>query len=612
MNLNNYLNSFTNDDNIKQELINYLALNNWFGYELKLNDGQIEINDDFIHTGKQLAEFIDNLKSSDEDKLELSFKLLKEKHPETSRILIKFFNTSNNLTDENKNDIIRFLLNNLIDEITRLSDKEVKTMIEDAMECLSYNNCQTLSLFFAYTKQHYRTFYVSDFFLEKEEMPNNDAYEVDEYCRILYHMFNEDYIKENDMYYKAASSKSYIDTWLFISLHFICDLRNSDLEKLPHPIIPYEPEKILEMIKEDKFKDEDALKVLYSITYFIKFKGDKPNKTKNYNVPNIKFFVPKSAEIHIGKLFAIAESWYQISKSRGNLIRAITNYKDINRNMGEEIGDLFLESNFHTRKANKSYMQIIEILTDSVLGMNEDFHVKGYMLASIARSHKGSYGKFATTTIKYLKDQKMSGYSPEFVAKELFERGVLSYIPKMLLSIVTDREIDKFDVHTQTKMIEEFALSPYEVESVVNISNIAVKKSNQIVNDLVKSIDKESILNIVHKIGNGEAVSKNDGSFCLLSALKMPCIKKNIRNCSICEFDILTKETLFKMINETKRIKNLYRESQNLLEREKLKQSAILITNKLNEMLTVYKETYGEKDFEILSKIIKELMDEKN
>ena len=612
MNLNNYLNSFTNDDNIKQELINYLALNNWFGYELKLNDGQIEINDDFIHTGKQLAEFIDNLKSSDEDKLELSFKLLKEKHPETSRILIKFFNTSNNLTDENKNYIIRFLLNNLIDEITRLSDKEVKTMIEDAMECLSYNNCQTLSLFFAYTKQHYRTFYVSDFFLEKEEMPNNDAYEVDEYCRILYHMFNEDYIKENDMYYKAASSKSYIDTWLFISLHFICDLRNSDLEKLPHPIIPYEPEKILEMIKEDKFKDEDALKVLYSITYFIKFKGDKPNKTKNYNVPNIKFFVPKSAEIHIGKLFAIAESWYQISKSRGNLIRAITNYKDINRNMGEEIGDLFLESNFHTRKANKSYMQIIEILTDSVLGMNEDFHVKGYMLASIARSHKGSYGKFATTTIKYLKDQKMSGYSPEFVAKELFERGVLSYIPKMLLSIVTDREIDKFDVHTQTKMIEEFALSPYEVESVVNISNIAVKKSNQIVNDLVKSIDKESILNIVHKIGNGEAVSKNDGSFCLLSALKMPCIKKNIRNCSICEFDILTKETLFKMINETKRIKNLYRESQNLLEREKLKQSAILITNKLNEMLTVYKETYGEKDFEILSKIIKELMDEKN
>ena len=123
---------------------------------------------------------------------------------------------------------------------------------------------------------------------------------------------------------------------------------------------------------------------------------------------------------------------------------------------------------------------------------------------------------------------------------------------------------------------------------------------------------KESILNIVHKIGNGEAVSKNDGSYCLLSALKMPCIKKNIRNCSICEFDILTKETLFKMINETNRLKALYKESQNILERNKLKQSAILITNKLNEMLCVYKDTYGEKDFETLSKIIKELIDEKD
>ena len=92
----------------------------------------------------------------------------------------------------------------------------------------------------------------------------------------------------------------------------------------------------------------------------------------------------------------------------------------------------------------------------------------------------------------------------------------------------------------------------------------------------------------------------------------MPCIKKDIRNCSICEFDILTKETLFKMINETNRLKALYKESQNILERNKLKQSAILITNKLNEMLCVYKETYGEKDFKTLSKIIKELIDEKD
>ena len=234
------------------------------------------------------------------------------------------------------------------------------------------------------------------------------------------------------------------------------------------------------------------------------------------------------------------------------------------------------------------------------------------MLASIARSHKGTYGKFARTTIQYLKDQKMTGYSPEFVAKELFERGVLSYIPKMLLSIVTNRESDKFDVHTQTKLIEELSLSPYEVESAVSISNLSLKKSTEIVKELVKAADKVSILNVVHKIGNGEAVSKNNGSFCLLSALKTPCVKKDARNCSICEYDILTKEMLFKMINETKRLNNVYKESQNILERKKLKQSAILIATKLDEMLTCYKEMYGEEDYCILSNIIKECMNEKN
>ena len=214
------------------------------------------------------------------------------------------------------------------------------------------------------------------------------------------------------MYYKAANSKNYIDTWLFISLHFICALRNSDLVEMPHPILPYEPEKILEDVSNDNFAIEHSLFVLQ--TFIENIGNRKPNKTKSHNVSDIKFFVPKSVEEHIGKLLAIAESWYQLERCEGPLIKVVTRYKDICTNMGEEIGDLFLDSNFHTRKANKSYMQMIEVLTDSVIGVNEDFNVKGYMLVSLARSHKGSYGKFAQTTIKYLKDQKMTGYRKLF------------------------------------------------------------------------------------------------------------------------------------------------------------------------------------------------------
>lgn len=87
---------------------------------------------------------------------------------------------------------------------------------------------------------------------------------------------------------------------------------------------------------------------------------------------------------------------------------------------------------------------MIYILTDDILGVNDEFRVKGYMLAALARSHKGSYGDFAKTTSIYLKDAKMSGYTPEFVAKELFERGVLSVIPSMLLKMVAGEEYQNY------------------------------------------------------------------------------------------------------------------------------------------------------------------------
>ena len=47
---------------------------------------------------------------------------------------------------------------------------------------------------------------------------NAEAYDPDDYLKIIFHMFNENYIAENDMYTKAATSKNFVDTWLFILL----------------------------------------------------------------------------------------------------------------------------------------------------------------------------------------------------------------------------------------------------------------------------------------------------------------------------------------------------------------------------------------------------------
>ena len=102
-----------------------------------------------------------------------------------------------------------------------------------------------------------------------------------------------------------------------------------------------------------------------------------------------------------------------------------------------EIGELFIHSDFRARSANKSYLQAIFVMANPVLELrndNEPLLTKGYMLAALAKkSQRGPMRSYAEMTATYLRDAKFSGLTPEFVMSELFERGVLSFIPAMLL-----------------------------------------------------------------------------------------------------------------------------------------------------------------------------------
>ena len=112
-----------------------------------------------------------------------------------------------------------------------------------------------------------KTVYKNLYFMSKysDDSDASSAYDPDYYLSILYHLYNSGYIGKNDMYARAAASKNYADTWLFLSLHFLCALRNTDLERIPHPRLTDTPEKILEEIEDGTFSDESARAVLYSI-----------------------------------------------------------------------------------------------------------------------------------------------------------------------------------------------------------------------------------------------------------------------------------------------------------------------------------------------------------
>lgn len=592
----------------------FLVDNDWFGINPIWQNEILMIEpNDFQPCYDKIKMFFDNYTLEIEDKNDILLSMLKHKLPDTKEKLEQFYKEYD-FPDEIIYYLTDFLLKNLKEDICIMDDNNIQELLTVAYNELSKQYGDILGSFLRWLKSSFKTKYLNDYFMSKrwERSGTNEAYDSDEYLELLYCLFNEEYILENEMYVNAAKSKNYVDTWLFLALHFICALRNSDIVRIHHPRLTMEPKEVLNQVIVGSFSDEDARLTLYSITWRLTALPLTPNKTKkNSGITSIKLCVPESAEVHMGTLFAIAEA-HRLLKGISDeepLIRVIPDYDRITRYMGDEIGALFIESNFKTRSANKSYLQSVFMLTDDILENDDEFNTKGYILAALARSHKGSYGEFANTTSIYLKDAKLSGLTPEFVAMELFERGVLSFIPSMLLKMITYGDYNRLPVHKQTELIKELNLSPKEIEDIVVLSNKSRKQSAELIEEILSSEDdkRNSILRILHRIGNGNAVSKQDECLCLISAMKRLCPYLDRSSCIGCKYEISTKSTVFLMISEYNRLLALYKETSD--ERLKEKYKTLIretVLPAVDGLLQCIQEQYGDDAIKFLEKIVKE------
>lgn len=602
------------DESFQEKLILFLVDNDWFGIKPVFENDILYVNpsdfQEFLPTIQQHFSFCDM------DISDKNIKLMKQ-------IIITFPDTASKLQDfyeiydfpsQVEYYLTSFLLKYLRKDICMYRDEEIVEFLTVVFRELPKQYGDIITFFLAWLKEHYKTNYINDYSMTKrrDSSSQTEAYDTDEYLQLLYCLFNEDYIMDNDMYRSAAQSKNFVDTWLFLALHFICALRNTDIVRIAHPRLTMNPEEVLSRVLENTFQEVDARLTLYSITWRLAVLPLTPNKTKKHSgISSIKLSFPESVEVHMGTLFAIAEAHRQIDNIPDDvpLIRVISDYDRITRYMGDDIGSLFLESNFRTRAANKSYLQSIYTLTDDILENDDEFNVKGYILAALARSHKGSYGEFASTTTVYLKDAKMSGLTPEFVARELFERGVLSFIPSMLLKMITAGEYVKLPVHKQTELIQQLDLSPGEVEDIVNIFDKSKRQAIKIVQELISEQDnpREYILNILHRIGNGSAVSKQNECLCLMTAMKRLCPYNPRRGCIGCDYEISTKSTIFLLASEYNRLYALYNESTD--ERTKNKYRTLIketVLPVMEEILQCVEEQYGTSALKSLEKILKE------
>ena len=593
----------------REKVSGFLLDNEWFGVSINLDDYTISEKDAEVLKNhiKDYLTTPPGIKSMEG--------IFSKKFPSTSELFVQFAEEEK-LSETNRFYLLDFLAYYLTKDLFLYSDAEVETLVEVATEVLTKSQGNILIQFIKWLLNKGVTRYRVSFEMTKRYTIEsaNGAYELDEYLELMYYLFNENYIIKNDMLCKAANSKNYADTWLYLGLHFICALRSTDLERLGHPKLTREPLEVLEAVVDGTWSSSEARRTLLSITTRLTYLNLTPNKTKNAsNVAQLKFHVPESCQVLIGTLLAICEAHFQLQipyNAENPLIRQIKTYEKITSYMGEEIGNLFLERNFSSRSANKSYLQSVAMLADDVLEEKSELNIKGYFLAALARSHKGDFNEFAQTTTTYLKDAQLGQLKPEMVAKELFERGVLSMIPSMLLTIVTRGKYKELSPSQQTQMIKSLDLTPVEIEKTLELSIRADLRSQQALKTLVENnVEPEQLLTICHRIGNGEAFSKQGESMCLLSALGKLCPYGDRQHCVGCQYELQTKSTLLLLIGEFNRLNKQYSKLTNDLERGKVR--AILekqIKPCLTEMLEALSEQYGEAVLSDYEDIIKELV----
>ena len=584
-------------------IVTFLEDNDWFSMPPSYKDQQVLLTKEQVKRfTPPLLYFLCNKRDSS-----TLLGMLENKFSLTHDCLQKFF-AEEDIPESVRFVIADFLLFHLKKDVLLYTNNDASALVKTAANELTKFHGDVFTMFLAWLRANKKTRYNMDFVMEKRysTTDTNGAYEFDEYLNLMYFLYNEDYIIENDMYARAAESKNFTDTWLYISLHFICSLRYTDLSRIYHPDIEGTPEDVIRRIQNDEFSDNEARLVLLSVTGRMSMLPFTPNKTATKNgIGSVKFHIPTSCEAHFGKLFALAEAhWRLVGRTDEPLIRKITTYEDITRYMGEEIGELFLESDFRSRSATKSYLQVVYLLSDEVLG-EKGPRLKGYILAALARSHKGSYGEFAATTFEYLKDAKLSGLTPEFVAFELLERGVLSSISSMLLKMITGEKYNDLSVKNQTALIKAVGLTPLEIENTAAMIVQCSRNAKQVAQEVFSS--GTDILTALHNLGNGDAFSKEPDCLCLRTALGCNCPYAERRQCVGCQYEISTKSTFFLMVSEYNRYYDLFSKVSDPLEKNKYKKLATEVAlPKLAEMLTAIRENYGEVAFRKYENFLKE------
>ena len=587
----------------KSNLVDFMEMNGWFGVDVHICGEKQADTDrgdyylDAMEAGRlteNICLWLDAYGRSDAEKLAVLAGYGAGKFPDTTSKYVSYIKESSLEEDANSWRLLDYLLSVLRKELLDADEDEMQSILDRVSREMPQ---VTTKLFISFWEKIQKETGKNGWTYRlhaRSRRKENTAYPMRDFSRMAYCIFNEAYWEKRHLVEKACTSETNANLWAFLALHFVCGMRATDIERIPKPEIPCCGRDFRDRLLKKQIND--AAMFSKNIQLRMKYKSRHPHKTSSYSgIPELKLFIPVSLEKPMGVILAVAASYHDDIEAGMPFIKAARNVAVIKKFLGEPFAEALGWNNFSSRRANKSYLQGIE----AAAGMGGADAPKGYMIAALARSHKGGIGTLPDITEIYLKDAAFSGYTPEFIAKEMFERGVFGFIPHILLETYAGEAYGKLGIDRQTTLIQSIGISPSGIEGLAELAVKGYQMAKETVAELIA--DGTDMCLVLQRIASGAAPGKDAGSLCILAACGYLCRRNESRTCIGCRYEIYTKSVMHQMMKEYQRMKPLCSSEDGWRYRKMIREAVLPMAG---ELLHSVKKLYPDADMVLLAEIM--------
>lgn len=475
-------------------------------------------------------------------------------YPETFRLVKGFAETKNK---PSASAIMEILVHSLTKEITSYTDKEAIELSELAEKSITSTHERMFAKFMRYVQENstdcaFKVDFLYDTENTRKLSINTAPYQFCSYVLSAQLVFNEDSIQKHNLVKLSIEDADVAYLWFFMVMHYIAAWRTSDIKSIRVLPLLRTAEEVVMMLKEGKYKTE-AERMALLLENEINGQHIRPEKTEGVQD---KYFltirIPESVREVVGTAYSLV-----VLHSRNGKIQScrldIALYKKI---FGDDYTRIFGNEAFSNRRANKSFMNAVRDIVDA--DETTGRRVMGDVVASYARAHSHQDGLLAEAT-KYYLQTTMDGYDTNTITRLLFESGTCSFIPYMLLEAVYGDKFASLPFPNQNSAILDFGQDAAQSNFAVTILQKTYLAGRHLIDEFLRNLPPEGIKKtgqeMLEKIIHREAMTKQIGISCALSARSLPCAAVTAKDCIGCKYAILHRGALFSVMEK---IQNAY------------------------------------------------------